>query len=54
MDQEVEDNFWLHRIKNHGGEDKWSSGFLSANRVHGGVNMPRICRILSHVQVKYA
>lgn len=39
MDQQVEDNFWLHQIKKHGGEDKWSSRFPSANRVHGGVNM---------------
>lgn len=31
---------------------KSSSGFPSANRVHGSANMPPACRILSHVQVK--
>lgn len=38
---------WMER-------DKWSSASPPVNKAHGGANVPGVCRILSHVQVKYA
>lgn len=38
---------WMER-------DKWSSGSPPVNKACGGANVPGVCRILSHVQVKYA